>query len=404
MEDFPPSLDMAYAFGMADKTLPYRQLLKPNTPFQWTDELQDLFEESKHVIASETEEGVQIFDPNLPTCLATDWSKDGIGYWLLQKQCCCPRSEPFCCNDGWKIVLVGSRFTHAAESRYAPIEGEALAVADALDKCRYFVLGCQDLIVAVDHKPHLKLLGDRSLENIPNSRLRNLREKTLRYRFRMVHIPGVKHRATDCISRHPTGEPEKLLLTDDIASIHSSLTTITHSPSLMDGLHTSTTCTFIEDTVVVSAISSLNTLNLQSVTWDRVRTATSSDDNMQALIEFIEALREYFQFRESLHTADGVILYKDRVVIPPSLKNEILSSLHSDHQGVTVMTAKAESSVFWPGITPAISALRATCQHCNCIAPQILAHHPPLYQTRTTFNVSVQTSFKGCNYLVVVDR
>ena len=47
---------------------------------------------------------------------------------------------------------MGSRFTHAAESRYAPVEGEALAVVDALDKARHFVLGCSDLIVAVDHR------------------------------------------------------------------------------------------------------------------------------------------------------------------------------------------------------------------------------------------------------------
>ncbi len=36
--------------------------------------------------------------------------------------------------------MVGSRFTHSAESRYAPIEGEALAVADALEKARHFLL------------------------------------------------------------------------------------------------------------------------------------------------------------------------------------------------------------------------------------------------------------------------
>jgi len=70
---------------------------------------------------------------------------------------------------------VGSRFTHPAESRYAPIEVEALAVADALDKARHFVLECCDLIIAVDHKPLLKLFGDRSLEDIPNMRLRNLK-------------------------------------------------------------------------------------------------------------------------------------------------------------------------------------------------------------------------------------
>ena len=124
----------------------------------------------------------------------------------------CIKSEPFCCPTGWKITLVGSRFTHPAESRYAPIEGEALAVADSLDKARYFVLECRDLIIAVDHKPLLRVLGDRSLEDISNTRLRNLKEKTLRYRFRMIHIPGVKHRATDSLSRHPTGDAEKLVL------------------------------------------------------------------------------------------------------------------------------------------------------------------------------------------------
>ena len=87
------------------------------------------------------------------------------------------------------MTLVGSRFTHAAESRYAPVEGEALAIADALDKAHYFMLGCRDLIVAVDHKPLLKLLGDRALDDIPNPRLRNLKEKTLRYRLRNIHVP-----------------------------------------------------------------------------------------------------------------------------------------------------------------------------------------------------------------------
>ena len=57
------------------------------------------------------------------------------------------------------MTLVGSRFTHAAESRYAPIEGEALAVADALDKARHFVLGCSNLVVAVDHKPSANCSG-----------------------------------------------------------------------------------------------------------------------------------------------------------------------------------------------------------------------------------------------------
>ena len=48
---------------------------------------------------------------------------------------------------------MGGRFTSPAESRYSPIEGEALAVAEALYKLNYYVLGCPTLIKATNHKP-----------------------------------------------------------------------------------------------------------------------------------------------------------------------------------------------------------------------------------------------------------
>lgn len=318
---------------MTEKMHPFRQLLKPGSSFQWNEHLNNLFEESKAAIISEIEEGVQIFDPRKRTCLATDWSKTGIGFWLLQKHCACPSSEPFCCKSGWKITFVGSRFTHAAESRYAPVEGEALAVADALDKARYFVLGCEDLIIAVDHKPLLKIFGDRHLEDISNSRLRNLKEKTLRYRFRMVHIQGIKNRAADGVSRHPTGKAEMMTLPDDIAAINPANRRSNPSTSILAGLRTAPPSEdSIEEDVISAASSSINSLNVKSVTWERVRTATTSDSCMRKLVDIIESgfpetcnelpnsLREYYQFRDDLCTVDGVALYRDRVVVPPTLR------------------------------------------------------------------------------------
>ena len=174
--------------------------------------------------------------------------------------------KPFCCPTRWKVALVGSRFTHSAESRYAPIKGEALAVADALEKSRYFVLGCSDLIVVVDHKALLKIFHDRALENVTNTRLQNLKEKTLRYSFKMIHIPGVKHRATDCLSRHPTDAAVQLVLPDDVATVVSPAQ---------------------DDAVLSTAVTTLNSLEVWSVTWDRFRTATASDQDMHELHEFI---------------------------------------------------------------------------------------------------------------------
>ena len=66
---------------------------------------------------------------------------------MRQKLCKCKDVESQCCPDGWKINLMGGRFTSPAESRYSTIEGEALAVTEALQKLKYFELGCPELIV-----------------------------------------------------------------------------------------------------------------------------------------------------------------------------------------------------------------------------------------------------------------
>ncbi len=88
------------------------------------------------------------------------------------------------------------------------------------------------MIIAVDHKPLLKLLGGRALDEIPNPRLRNLKEKTLRYRFRVVHVPGLKNKAADAMSRRPVGSthPPLMNLPDDQATITSSFSPTWHTP------------------------------------------------------------------------------------------------------------------------------------------------------------------------------
>ena len=48
-------------------------------------------------------------------------------------------------------------------------------------------------------------------------------------------------------------------------------------------------------------------------------------------------LRPYFQFRDKLNSFDDVVLYNDRILIPPSLRNKILRALHSAHQGISQM-------------------------------------------------------------------
>lgn len=355
-------IQVSYTFSMTATMAPFRELLQPSKTFEWNDTHAATFAKLKLVITEEIQKGVQIFDKIKPTCLATDWSKYGVGYWLFQKHCTCPTQDIFCCKMGWKITLVGSRFTHAAESRYAPIEGEALAVADALDKARQFVLGCKDLTIAVDHRPLLKIFSDRSIDQIMNTRLRNLKERTLRYRFRMVHIPGVKNRTPDALSRHPTGTqmPDRMPLPDDN---HANIShQAQHWPSIpsnmMAGIsvedyseETNRMETCIQEALVHALTAA------QPITWDQLRIATSSDEDMMTLIETIEegfpeqrhslpqCLKEYHTLRHHLSTSDGVAVYRDRVIIPTALRKTCLTSRASSSQFSSIPHSNCRAEV-----------------------------------------------------------
>ena len=98
---------------------------------------------------------------------------------------------------------------------------------------------------------------------------------------------------------------------------------------------------------------------VEAVTWERVQQAAMSNPAMQELRRLLEkgfpdtrnemgdSVREFFKFREDLSMTQGVILFKDRVVIPRKLRKEILEVLHAGHQGVVSMMARAANCVFW---------------------------------------------------------
>jgi hypothetical protein len=48
------------------------------------------------------------------------------------------------------------------------VEREALAAACAPSKTKHLTIGCKDLVLCVDHKPLVKILGNRELADIKN--------------------------------------------------------------------------------------------------------------------------------------------------------------------------------------------------------------------------------------------
>ena len=52
-------------------------------------------------------------------------------------------------------------------------------------------------------------MSDRSLDSIDNRSLEQIKEKTLRWDFKLIHMPGIRQEATDPLYRRQT--PKSLI-------------------------------------------------------------------------------------------------------------------------------------------------------------------------------------------------
>ena len=399
IRDFPSptsTTDIRSWFGLVNQVANYAQLrdkmslfkpfLSPRCKFSWSAELEEAFQASKQAIIDAIHKGVEIFDMKRRTCLRPDWSTRGIGYFLLQQHCDCPSGIPDCCPEGWRITLAGSRFLSPAEQRYAAIEGEALAVAWGLEQSRYFTQGCDNLVVVTDHKPLTKILGDRTLDEITNTRLFRLKQRTLPWRFDIVHLPGKSNYAADATSRHP-------------------------SPS------GSTSPADTQESMLLASICS-EAKQLGIISWAHIAQQTAADRPLSRLLRIIEQgnqesyqydpdLATFWPVRDSIYIEHGALMYQDRVVVPQTLRPQVLQHLHAAHQGISSMEQRARMIIYWPGMTKDIRTTREQCVDCNRNAPS-QASTPPLPSPppSTPFEAVFADFFThgGQHYLVVGDR
>ena len=100
-------------------------------------------------------------------------------------------------------------------------------------------------------------------------------------------------------------------------------------------------------------------------------------------------IRPFFNVRDRLSVSDGLLMYRyesnpHRLVIPSTLRRNVLENLHAANQGVEAIQARARQSVYWPKIDDAIKAHCRSCESCQRHAPSqpkqpIIPTPPPEY-------------------------
>ena len=401
---------VSWAYSITDIMSPFRELVKPKAKFQWDATLQKLFDESKLKIIQAVHNGVQSFDTSLPTALHCDWSKSGIGYLLFQQHCKCSPERTNCCKDGWKIVYAGSRFLTPTESRYSPTEGEALALAWSLNHAKTYLIGCTNLTIVTDHKPLLGIFQNRDLGSIANPRIQRLKEKTLRFTFKVVHQAGQSHSAPDALSRYPT---------TTIASIYS--THPEEHPRDSDVM----LCHSIEEDMEASALCAIDCLQNNSnkpsvITLKHLADVGQNDKAYLTLLKNVlqgfpstkhdtdPSIKNFWNMKDNLSIYDhNIVMMNNRLVIPQPLRGHVLQTLHAAHQGCDGMNRRATPCVYWPGMSSSILNFRASCKNCSLNAPSqprepLILTAPPTWPYQQVCADYFQLGKKS--YLIIVDR
>ena len=163
-----------------------------------------------------------------------------------------------------------------------------MAAAWALKKTKHFTLWSPNMILAVDHKPLLRILGDKSLQDIDNPRLLHFKEKTLSFRFSCVHVPGKLNKGADFGSRNPSQTQDDRGEHEDHDDLEDR-----HLPAVQPSVEEQEETALVEQNVFVHIMSSIAGMSwevdrVQSLTLDRIRAASTSDTDIRAVNDLLK--------------------------------------------------------------------------------------------------------------------
>ncbi|XP_022800929.1 uncharacterized protein K02A2.6-like [Stylophora pistillata] len=154
-------------------------------------------------------------------------------------------------------------------------------------------------------------------------------------------------------------------------------------------------------------------------TMQRIKQETAKDPVLASLCNVItsgwpaerkeapEQLRQYWSFRDEISIYDGVAYRSHQVIVPSTLREEMLQKIHKAHLGADSSIRRARESLFWPGMQAEIKEKCFSCGLCAQYAnerPQepMKSHTIP---TRPWPKISANLfQLNGNNNLVMVDH
>ena len=208
-------------------------------------------------------------------------------------------------------VAFTSRALTPTEQRYSQLEKEALAIMHSCKKFHFYIFG-RHVTVESDHKP-LQAIFSKPLLAAP-MRLQGMMLRLQPYDLTVKYKKGTDIPLGDALSRAnlPEAEPD------------------------------------IEPVLI-------NVIDYVAITPTRFK------QFQDATAHELYALQQIIK----LSVADGLILKGMKIVVPPSLRSDMLAQIHESHMGINKCKQRACEALYWPGMSQDIYDMVSNCTACQ---------------------------------------
>ena len=203
--------------------------------------------------------------------------------------------------------------------------------------------------VIVDHEPLVAMYNSHSRE--VTTRVAKHKSKLLAFNFKVQYQPGVQN-PCDYGSRNPPPKKAYSAQERDELGIEEEEE---------------------DQEILVCRQEEL----VDAITLPMLREHTKTDKVLATLLEDVKAGRlsgelkqtEYKNCFEELSMQDGILMKGDRLVIPNSLRPDVLEAAHMGHPGKDGMLRQLRKSTWWPGMTRDVTEFENSCNPCKAANP-----------------------------------
>ena len=148
-----------------------------------------------------------------------------------------------------------------------------------------------------------------------------------------------------------------------------------------------------------------------------IKKETSRDPVLSRVLQFVlngwpdicdsDNLKPFWSKQLELSAQQGCLLWGNRVVVPPLLRQKILQQLHDSHLGISRMKSLGRMFVWWPGFDQEVEEIVRHCDICqrSRASPPAAPLHPWTWPSRPWSRVHIDYAgpYLGHRFLVVID-